>query len=319
MNELIYFPSFEPQNQKWLKFSLLYLDEFRPIIPESGRNDISDMYREIYNETDLINPFSPQYIHGENASLKSIEELDKIFQYPKRYRRQFSNINNWKNQNTWNYLIYSEKFSYVFKDYCIQNNLGEENSNGILVSEEIGYIFMQNLANEISNKTNSSIITDSRKFHNYDTYKSIIDTDTISIQQLAESTINLKIPMNMEEINLSNIIKFRNEHKDLIKEFQLSLEKIRNKVDDISALKFLGEFDSIYSKSMKDITLTSLGLGSTLFSIYSLYETNTLDVEELVGIGGGLSATYYGVKEIITETNNKRQCVKYFANLKELQ
>ena len=45
MNSLIYFPNFEPQNEKWLKFSLLYLDESQPIIPSTRQNDISDLYK----------------------------------------------------------------------------------------------------------------------------------------------------------------------------------------------------------------------------------------------------------------------------------
>jgi len=319
MSDLIYFPSFEPENEKWLKFSLLYLNEFRPIIPESGRDDISDTYKFIRDETDLINPLTPKYIYGESASIKSIEELEKILENPERYQTQFLNINKWKEENNWRYLIYSEKFSYVFEDFCIQNNLGIKRNKGLLVSESVGYIFMQNFANEISNQTNSSIITDSKKFEAYDSYKNIQNLEISSTHQLAESVINLKIPLNIKDIELSNIINFRNEHRELIKEFQDSLEKIEQKPNDISALKFIGEFDNIYNTSMQKIISISGGVIGTSFNIYSSLEDGILDFGELSSIGGELIATGYGIKEIIDETRNKRKCVKYFANLKILQ
>ena len=45
--------------------------------------------------------------------------------------------------------------------------------DGLLVSEELGFIFMQHLAKEISYKTNSSIITDNQKFNNYANFERI--------------------------------------------------------------------------------------------------------------------------------------------------
>lgn len=145
MSSLIYFPNFEPQNEKWLKFSLLYLDEFRPIIPDARRDDISDLYKIIKNETDLINSYSPKFLHGEYAGTKSMEELDKILTNPERYRLQFNNedIGNWEDQKKWNYVLYSEKYTPEFEKFCLTNNLGKEIKDGILVSEEVGYIFMK--------------------------------------------------------------------------------------------------------------------------------------------------------------------------------
>ena len=34
MKSMVYYPGFEVQNEKWLKFALLYFEELRPIIPD---------------------------------------------------------------------------------------------------------------------------------------------------------------------------------------------------------------------------------------------------------------------------------------------
>ncbi len=324
MSSLVYFPSFEPQNDKWLKFSLLYLNEFRPIIPDARRGNISDLYKSIIDETDLINPYSPEYIHGEHAGIKSIEEIDRILVYPNRYEIQFNNISpeEWKNKDNWNYIIYKEKFSYVFQKFCLENNLGKEVEGGITVSEEVGYIFMKNLANEISNDTNSSIITDSKKFQNYDRFKNENNQDRNEINSLAESVINLRMPVNITDIEFNEIIRFRNRNRDLIKNFQIELEKIKTKPDNISAFEFLREFDNVYSKSIPNMLLAGFGMMAVPLSIYSYLDnttaTNIDELKSLVLIASGGTGSVLGIKNILSDTNNKRQCIKYFANLDNL-
>jgi hypothetical protein len=54
MREFIYYPSFEPQNLNWLKYVLIYLDGFSPIIPQSGEIKLSFLFRDIRSKTDLI-------------------------------------------------------------------------------------------------------------------------------------------------------------------------------------------------------------------------------------------------------------------------
>ena len=44
MNNSIYYPNFEIENENWLKFALLYVDTFRPIIPDERKNELSDLF-----------------------------------------------------------------------------------------------------------------------------------------------------------------------------------------------------------------------------------------------------------------------------------
>lgn len=81
MHRLLYYPNFEIQDQNFLKFALLYIDEIRPIIPERARESLGDSMRNILRNTELINPYSPSYENGRLASVAAIKYLEecKVF------------------------------------------------------------------------------------------------------------------------------------------------------------------------------------------------------------------------------------------------
>ena len=85
MRELIYYPSFEVRNREWLKFALLYLENLDPIIPESGDVHLSEEYRMIVNETDLIQKHRPNYDEGDNATLDAVEQIERILRHPEAF------------------------------------------------------------------------------------------------------------------------------------------------------------------------------------------------------------------------------------------
>lgn len=53
MHNLLYYPDFEVQDQNFLKFALLYIDEIRPIIPDNARGSLSGSMQHIMGYTNL--------------------------------------------------------------------------------------------------------------------------------------------------------------------------------------------------------------------------------------------------------------------------
>ena len=74
MDKLIYYPSFEPRDIDWLKYALIYVDQFSPIIPKSGKGTLSSDFRSIENETDLVKILEPKWWQGDNAATKALKE-----------------------------------------------------------------------------------------------------------------------------------------------------------------------------------------------------------------------------------------------------
>src|ERR1700733_9590563 len=123
MEPLIYYPTFEPPTERWLKYALLYFEEFRPIIPEAKLHLVSNTFRNVRENSDLINPYSPDQAVGYRASVKAIEEAEKMLS--KNYQRSFlfgkhSLETHWQNPLNFTFKIYSGKFSHEWMDFCLE-------------------------------------------------------------------------------------------------------------------------------------------------------------------------------------------------------
>src|SRR5690606_16418008 len=109
-------------------------------------------------------------------SEKAIWQAERVLKQPYRTSGRFNRINlyrDWQNKVNWNYQIYSEKFSYQFGQFCLENKIGQQNVDGLLLPKELAFMFMTHLAKEISHERNGSIITDNREFDNYTNYSRV--------------------------------------------------------------------------------------------------------------------------------------------------
>lgn len=148
MHKMLYYPDFEIQNENFLKFALLYIDEISPIIPESAMYLLSDSMKMVINNTNLIKPYSPQYEDGHLASIVAIERIKNC------------KNNGLQNNTLHSYTLYREKYSACFQNYCLENKMGEICEEGIRINEDAAYTYMSTLAEIISNETETDIITD---------------------------------------------------------------------------------------------------------------------------------------------------------------
>ena len=230
MEPLIYYPTFEPPSEIWLKFSILYFENFKPIVPHERQNLLSDNFKRIQSETDLISLYSPQYEDGVNASLKAIEEIESILSFPQKGNmlfRQANLLEKWQNSNTWDFEIYREKFSYDWVKFCLEKNLGKESKNGILLSEELAFLFMTYLASEIAYKESAAIITDNNKFDSFTNYERFTTNKLDKRTKFAKSICSLLVPQNLNDIPIKKLIKFRRKNRELIRAFNLELDTIQ--------------------------------------------------------------------------------------------
>ena len=173
MKKYLYYPNLEPPSTEWLKSSILYLEKFESIVPYNRQHLISDDYKKLTQETDLVSLYSPEYNQGERASIKAIEETEKLLNHPYRRSSIFNRVNvqrNWQNNQKWDYLIYSEKFSYQWGEYCVKNHIGRLTNEGLELPKELAFMFMTYLAKEISHERNGSIITDNVEFDNFSNF-----------------------------------------------------------------------------------------------------------------------------------------------------
>lgn len=327
MKKYLYYPNLEPPNTEWLKFSLLYLEKFESIVPYNRQYLISDNYRQISNETDLVELYPPTYEQGERASEKAIWQAEKILERTYRTSGRFNRVNlyrDWQNNTNWNYQIFSEKFSYQFGQFCIENKIGQQNNDGLLLPKELAFMFMTHLAQEISYERNGSIITDNRDFDNYTNYSRVFKPSVRHRHEFIQGVLQLQIPSNISDISFDKLIEFRNKNRDRISEFNTQIENVEDAIGNgLTEQNFINSFNNANKELMEQILLLGTRASMIPLATYMLInDPNALSEEYarniLTALGIGLGG-YFAVKKSLINTQSKRSCKKYLTNVSLLK
>ncbi|WP_312400228.1 hypothetical protein [Chryseobacterium sp.] len=326
MKKFLYYPNFEPPNNTWLKFSLLYLDNFESIIPYNRQHLITDEYREIHDKTDLVDFFSPEYQHGETASFNAINEAKRILRQTYESSFLFNRINiarDWRNKDSWDYQIFGEKFSYSWVQFCEDEEIGKQNNDGILLPRSLAFLYMTHLAKEIANDRNSNIITDNLDYDRYTSYSKVNPTNVRVKNKFIQGIIKLQVPKNLNDIPFKKLIEFRNKNRELITVFNSEIDSAEEMIGNgLSEQQFIDN----YNKSLTEITkeVIKLGIDSATIPLgfYTLAQnSDALNQDYIKEILTGLSIIgggYYGIRKALTDTRQERLCKKYLTRLNQL-
>ncbi len=334
MKSMLYYPGFEVENVKWLKFALLYFEELRPIIPYINAPEhlyLSENAIRIMNETNLIRPYCPDYDEGCCASVIACEEFDRYFQNPQRYSYLFTKTHNinmmdkWTNPYNQTCNLYNGKFSTEFYEYCIENGIATPFSNGIKISKDLAFIYMSFLADVISKNLEYEMFTDISK------YNALLlknDQELMNAQKfhykIAKTQIEFSVPVDINNIPLESIIRLRsnqdfdNYRRAYVKEIQRYLNireidpnatfddqlKIRKEILRILELSF-GAVTSLYLTSTSISSLMN-GDASPALALAAAYS----DVRELKNV--------YNAPKYLDELKTKIQAKRYLGQIRKI-
>lgn len=327
MKKFIYYPNLEPPNTEWLKFSILYMEKFESIVPYGRQHLISDEYRRLLYETDLVEMYSPEFMQGERASIKSIEEAQRFLQNTYGRGPLMNRINierSWRTERNWTYQIFSEKFSYQFGEFCEQEGIGRRNGEGLILPKELAFIFMTHLVQEISYERNGSVITDNVEFDNYSNFSKVYNPGVRNRNKFMKGIINLLVPANISDISFERLIEFRNQNRERITAFNNQINLLEESIGNgVTERQFINSFNEIYSELTREIVLMGIGLASIPFAAYVLINNpQALSAEyskEILGaLGIGIGGTY-AIKRALFDTREKRLCKKYLTNVERLK
>lgn len=327
MKPLIYYPTFEPPSELWLKFSMLYFENFKPIVPYNRRHLLSRDFRFIQNETDLITICTPEYNDGYRASLYAIEEVKKIMETPYNRSMLFNEPNilrKWNNQSNWDYLIYEEKFSFEWSNFCVENNLGRKVNDGILLSEELAFLFMTYLAKELAFRESAAIITDNNRFDNFTNYARGTNATLNNRTKFAKGLFNILVPQNLSDIPIERLVDFRNRNKQLITAFNKELDNVQDKIGEgYTCRDFIDSYNNIYSEFSREVLLLGIGIASIPLAAYMLISNKTATspeyVHEILGALGIILGGGYSLNKGLRDMHDQRYCKKYLINLERLK
>jgi hypothetical protein len=327
MKKFIYYPNFEPPDNEWLKFAILYLDKFESIVPYNRRHLVSDEFRQLENETDLLNMFSPDYSQGEPASVKAIQESERFMNRTYATSSLFNRVNiqrDWRNPDSWEYQIFGEKFSHSWAEYCESERIGRRNQNGLMLPKSLAFLYMTHLAKEIAFDREGNIITDNLDYDRYTSYARIKSTNTNVRDKFMRGIIELKIPQNLNSISFDKLIEFRNNNRELIQAFNSQINVIEHSISNgLTEQNFIDNYNYTLKELTKEIIKLGIDIAIIPLAFYTLIQNsdalNQEYVKEILGSLSVLGGGYFGVRKSLYDNKEERMCKKYLTRLSHLR
>jgi hypothetical protein len=327
MKNLIYYPNFESRDLEWLKFALVYLENFSPIIPDTGEIFLSDLFKRLQRETDLLKKHKPEYEEGDRATRKAIKYVSDVLENPNSYANELNSANivrEWQNPEKQSYTLFQEKFIEEWKWFCMGHKLAQESIFGVQISKSLGELYMTFLAQEVAYEHEASPITD----------KNYLDKLSIAIRTkdvtndnkilVAKNIIEHQLPLDFKNLTIEQVIKLRNKNGFSIKQraFQNELNNMYEKVGKaIDPEKFIQD----YKRTMKEWTLElaqyGVGIVATGISAYILLNNDmATDPEYLKQILEAGIVLLGGVSIVknMNKNTDRKYCRQYLTELKKV-
>jgi len=327
MKNLIYYPNFESNDIEWLKFALIYLDNFSPIVPIAGDRFLSELYHKLLNETDLLKIHRPNYREGDRATRKAIEYATKVLENPYAYSDELHTINpkrEWETPDNQIYTLFEDKFVGDWRWFCRDNRLAKNSNLGVQISKSLGELYMTFLVQEIAYENEASPITDKKEL---DDLSIALRTKNVSEDnkiEVAKNIIKHQLPLDFRNLHIDKVIQLRNKagFKEKQIAFQSELSGMYEKVGSAIDPKL---FIESYKKNMKEWTLElsqyGIGVAAAGISTYILIKNDlATDGEYIKQILEGGIALIGGIEFVkkINANTDRKYCRQYLTELKKI-
>ncbi|MCD5076657.1 hypothetical protein [Enterococcus gallinarum] len=266
----IYYPSFEINDEKWLKHAILYKDNVTTIVPKYFQKNLSDEYKEIYSQSDLLSFYdlSQEDIEIISDTAMTVSYyFDDVYNNPlsypiKSYWEKYKYLNDLLINGRKPYTLVSQKINSPLENNLIKKGYAVKTANGIKVHYIIGFFYMNILASKLASKYENYVATTDINSANYidrilNSYLPTFKASDIYFEkdEVKQLIINQSIP-NLDRMSLSDAIAIRNKrnYTNYLESFNKVIEEIIT-CNDVSKLD-LKEVDrqlTFYSDEMSGI------------------------------------------------------------------
>jgi hypothetical protein len=299
VNGMIYYPGFQINNEEWLKFALLYLNDVNTIVPYEADNYLSDTHKYLLNGTDLLNSYRPTYDEITKSTEDAIWTITRELKNPTRIFGVLGEVNIidfWRQPQNQNFELFHSKFSYGFEEFCQEYGFFHSSKNGIMIPYQLGISYMSILAHNIGDYHEMSVITDLEEERqlrkiNDKTWKYNRQFEDIkAVKQL----ISLEIPSRLEDIPLKKIVELRNKEgfQRKLQEFQKAINELSNitgnKITELDVYDIKQKISQSKENISSDIIQLGAALTGTVLGINMILNDgggNLGMLKELLGVG----------------------------------
>jgi len=271
--KLLYYPSIAiPLSE--LKKYIFYSEEVSTIVPDEFEYYNSD--DQNWNESLAV----MDYLESEGLYKKSYaSEILREYRKPIRTEmlKRIENIETLKevenghSPHSW-WELYISKLDYDVKEFLIEKKLAKEERDILLVEAEVAAIYMGLLAEYASTYGESLYSTVTNKLYYKElVYKPVINDDIALKLKFSISDI---LPVPTESTSIDDILKFKNQRKDELSRFQISLSSMQKSLSEINDLR---EYREKIEKYEKEMLLQISDLKAVLRENNIEFTMNTID------------------------------------------
>jgi hypothetical protein len=326
----LYYPGFEIQDETWLKFALLYMEEICTIVPKEAEYFLSEDYKLVENETNLLNKYAPNPLEARRTTSKVIDVISQYLDSPKKIIQNSGEIdivNLWRNSHNQNYELFETKFSNEFANFCKDWGFSQPSDNGILIPSQLATTYMGVLAHNIGDKHDMSIITD---IEHEDEIVSLIDdlwTYNNDLEELhhMKKYISLILPVNLKNIPIEKIIELRNQvdFQKNLKAFHFALRQLssisNNKLTNLSFKEITENIEWSLNEMRADIMNLSSGLLATSLAIVLACKGGE-QVLEIIKEGLGFVPAAVSGRQLFNniDSDKRKKATKYLTDLRNI-
>jgi hypothetical protein len=331
MTEILYYPGFEIEDEEWLKFALLYMNEVQTIVPYEADRFLSDRHKWLKNSTNLIRSCRPSYEEGEKSTYESIEIFQRLMENPIRRAGIVGEINileYWRQPTLQETELYRDKFSPALTEFFDDYGICHRTENGIKVPRQLALIYMSVFAHNIGDHRGIPVITDigmQRSISRINN-KAWSFNPAFEELQVMKKVIELQIPTDLSNIPLEAVIRLRNKEsfRKKLFAFHSAINQFTNTPNmrlTERNCRFINEY---LNESVFDLTSEITGYlsstVSTALGIGLVFANNGSDIElvkELMGLGF-LSNGSIQIYNKIQQTHGRYLAARYLTDLKKL-
>ncbi|WP_271401841.1 hypothetical protein [Salinicoccus roseus] len=260
MKDIVYYPTIDVQDKKWLAHILLYADNIYTIAP-----DLVFDNSFLHREDDLYLLQNEGFLHGIRTTdiYNNFNSLYFIEYVQEEYKDQWGYFEKDISKADEPFIIHNQK---LLNDTHLINFLEEHNlikkemhDGWQLIHPDIGRDYMFFIAKEYSDLHNYTPMTDIKR--NQIRQLNNISEEEIITHNIREAILPTVIPTFHTVPDFKEIIKFKNKNENLLDNFRKELEK---EITSYAKLSHPEKLDFTIDKMSKDLTEISNELNEGL-------------------------------------------------------
>jgi hypothetical protein len=280
----LYFPYINFQDNNWVKYTLLYWDGIKRIVPLSYDPRDDDEVKSLIDAglVENIDPRSGTTPYAVGAAKEFIPTMNKLLDNRLNPARG-SAISRAISSKDPESMVHVEKMDDQVIRLLMESNLATRVGDWFSMDTGLAGYYMLCLAAHISEKQQAPLLSDSFQMEtagSFFQYGRITEDTVQPVQEdigfhLARLVIPVPRPANLSAVSMKELIEFHRKHEPERMRFRQAIEKTTEdagKVDDPAAMKdFLEEKKKVIEDAAKDQkqSLSELHV-DTLYSLCSL-------------------------------------------------